>query len=77
MRIFKRTERGGVETTRGFIHNLKHPSGKFSMPVKLKAIPGKVNGNPRPPVRVAGFLVFALPDGGSYISKRKLNDRWS
>lgn len=68
MRVFKRTEKYRVLTTRGFVNNLEHPVGKFMMPVKLKAIPGKVNGMPRPPILSGGLLVFALPDGGSYVS---------
>ena len=68
MRTPKRTMKGGVKTTKGFIRDLEHPSGKFSMTVKLKPAGSVLNGNPRPPVLSGGLVVFALPGGGSYIS---------
>lgn len=74
MRTIKRTKKHGVQTTRGFVFNLEHPTGKFDMPVKVIAYPGKTNGKPRPPLVLNDSLIFALPDNGNYVSSLTLDD---
>lgn len=62
---------GGTETLAGFIPYL--PFGNLLLTVKLD-IPrgGKVwqMEGLQPPLRRGGFLVFALPGGGDYVSDR-------
>ena len=62
-----KTVKEGTVTTKGFIKHLKRNG--IAMPVKVR--PCKTcTGNPRPPsVDMNGFIVFALPGGGSYISE--------
>lgn len=62
---------GGTETLAGFIPYL--PFGNLLLPVKLDIVRGgkvrQMEGL-QPPLRRGGFLVFALPGGGDYVSDR-------
>ena len=67
------TSKGGTLTTKGFIPHLKHKAG-FYMPVKIKSSDTIINSSPRPPQKEkeSGFLIYALPGGGDYISANEL-----
>ena len=70
----RRTVKGGTTTTKGHIKNLPHQSGKFDMPIKCTIAPNSVNGHYRPPLVKAGFLIYALPGKGEFVSKYTLSD---
>lgn len=56
----------GTMTTRGLIKH--HPYKGMRLPVKVVPCRKTTACRPRPPATVEGFLVFALPGGGDYVS---------